>query len=744
MPSGDFYGSEKTSVMRAAGFLRVELHPASGGAATTLKEKVPVEALETVDAARMSLADLDAFIESELRDAASNDLMVSLHLKATMMKVSDPVLFGRVVSVYFRDAFERHEAALAAAGANPENGLGAVLEAVGKISDAALREQILADIDACYARPDRPRVAMVDSDRGITNFHVPSDVIIDASMPAMIREGGQMWNADGKLEDVKCLIPDRSYAGVYQACVEDCKKHGAFDVATMGSVANVGLMARKAEEYGSHDKTFRASEDGVVKTFFVSDEGARERVPVFEHEVKAGDLWRMCQTKEAAVRDWVRLAVTRARLSESPAVFWLDPARAHDAALTEKVRGYLASDHPEALAATLADGEKLVDIMPPVAAIEHAMSARARREGYRERHRQRAPRLPHRLVPDHRAGHVREDALHRAPARGRRAVRDRRRRLRAEARAAVRRGGPLALGLAGRVPGAGGVARRLGAQDAQPEDQDLGQGPHLGDGQAPGAEQSPRAAKVREIDNRASRFYVAMWWAEAVARSLPAFKPLAAALKANEAAIVAELVEECQGAPVDLGGYWLPDERKCVDAMRPSKTFNALIDEPVMMSALDIPGSKTVDSIYAAIDANLRVVRRKLGGKPLTLAEKIVYGHLDDAEGSPAPERGVSYLKLRPDRVAMQDATAQMAILQFISSGLPKTAVPTTIHCDHLIAAESGDVEDLCNAEEGKRRGVRLFVRRARDKYGMGYWKARRGDHPPDRCSRTTRSRVGS
>jgi len=288
--------------------------------------------------------------------------------------VSDPVLFGRVVSVYFRDAFERHEAALAAAGANPENGLGAVLEAVGKISDAALRAQILADIDACYARPDRPRVAMVDSDRGITNFHVPSDVIIDASMPAMIREGGQMWNADGALEDVKCLIPDRSYAGVYQACVDDCKKHGAFDVATMGSVANVGLMARKAEEYGSHDKTFRAPFDGVVKTFFYSPEGVKTEVPVFEHEIKAGDLWRMCQTKEAAVRDWVKLAVTRARLSESPAVFWLDPAREHDAALTEKVRGYLASDHPEALAATLADGEKLVDIMPPVAAIEHAMS----------------------------------------------------------------------------------------------------------------------------------------------------------------------------------------------------------------------------------------------------------------------------------------------------------------------------------------------------------------------------------
>ena len=721
MPSGDFYGSEKTSVMRAAGFLRVELHPASGGAATTLKEKVPVEALETVDAARMSLADLDAFIESELRDAASNDLMVSLHLKATMMKVSDPVLFGRVVSVYFRDAFERHEAALAAAGANPENGLGAVLEAVGKISDAALRAQILADIDACYARPDRPRVAMVDSDRGITNFHVPSDVIIDASMPAMIREGGQMWNADGALEDVKCLIPDRSYAGVYQACVDDCKKHGAFDVATMGSVANVGLMARKAEEYGSHDKTFRAPADGVVKTFFYSPEGVKTEVPVFEHEIKAGDLWRMCQTKEAAVRDWVKLAVTRARLSESPAVFWLDPAREHDAALTEKVRGYLASDHPEALAATLADGEKLVDIMPPVAAIEHAMSrARAGKDtvsvtgnvlrdyltdlfpiielGTSAKMLSIVPLLaggglfetgaggsaPKHVQQFAEEGHLRWDSL----------------------------GEYLALAVS---------LDDLALKTRNPKIKILAKGLTSATGKLLEQNKSP-SRKVGEIDNRASSFYIAMWWAEAVARSLPAFKPLASALKAGEAAIVAELVSECQGSPVDLGGYWLPDEKKCVEAMRPSKTFNALIDEPVMMSALDPPGSKTVDSIYAALDANLRIVRRKLGGKPLTLAEKIVYGHLDDAEGSPAPERGVSYLKLRPDRVAMQDATAQMAILQFISSGLPKTAVPTTIHCDHLIAAESGDVEDLLNARK-ENAEVYDFLSSCGDKFGMGYWK---------------------
>ena len=721
MPSGDFYGSEKTSVMRHAGYLRVELHPASGGDATVLKEKTPVEALETVDAARMSIADLDAFIERELAEAASNDLMVSLHLKATMMKVSDPVLFGRVVSVYFRDAFERHGAALADAGANPENGLGAVLEAVGKIDDVQKRERILVDIDACYARPDRPRVAMVDSDRGITNFHVPSDVIIDASMPAMIREGGQMWNADGKLEDVKCLIPDRSYAGVYQACVEDCKKHGAFDVATMGSVANVGLMARKAEEYGSHDKTFRASEDGVVKTFFVSDEGARERVPVFEHEVKAGDLWRMCQTKEAAVRDWVRLAVTRARLSESPAVFWLDPARARRGAGGE--------------------GARLPRVGPPRGARRDA--SRTARSWWTSRLPSRRSSTPCRARAPGKdsvsvTGNVLRDYLTDLfPI------------IELGTSAKMLSIVPLLAGGGLFETGAGGSAPKhvqqfaeeghlrwdslgeylalavslddLALKTRNPKIKILAKGLTSATGKLLEQNKSP-SRKVREIDNRASGFYVAMWWAEAVARSLPAFKPLAAALKANESAIVAELVEECQGAPVDLGGYWLPDERKCVDAMRPSKTFNALIDEPVMMSALDIPGSKTVDSIYAAIDANLRVVRRKLGGKPLTLAEKIVYGHLDDAEGSPAPERGVSYLKLRPDRVAMQDATAQMAILQFISSGLPKTAVPTTIHCDHLIAAESGDVEDLGNAKK-ENAEVYDFLSSCADKYGMGYWK---------------------
>lgn len=374
MPSGDFYGSEKTSVMQSSGSLRVELHPANGtDAPIVLKEGIAVEARETIDASSMSISDLDAFIEHELQLAATQGVLVSLHLKATMMKISDPVLFGRVVSVYFKRAFEKHASALARIGANPEHGLGAVLESVRGIPDVAEKQRILDDITACYSQNDRPRVAMVDSGKGVTNFHVPSDVIVDASMPAMIREGGRMWNSGNEPEDTKCLIPDRSYALIFQACIDDCKKHGQFDVATMGSVANVGLMARAAEEYGSHDKTFKATEDGAVKVFFIPEGGTKSSTPMFTHQVTAGDLWRMCQTKDAAVRDWVRLAVTRATLSQSPAVFWLDPKRAHDAELRTQVKRYLEMDHVSVLTETLLDGSKLIDIMSPTDAINHCM-----------------------------------------------------------------------------------------------------------------------------------------------------------------------------------------------------------------------------------------------------------------------------------------------------------------------------------------------------------------------------------
>jgi len=714
MRDGDFCSSEQTKVMPAAGSLRVEFHPVEGGAPRTLRERVPVEALETIDVAKMSMIHLDEFIEEELRSAAANDLMVSLHLKATMMKISDPILFGRVVSVYFRSAFEKHADALAAAGANPNNGLRAVLEAIKSLPNAA---EIEADIEACYDRADRPKIAMVDSDKGITNLHVPSDVIIDASMPAMIRDGGKMWSARGELEDVKCLIPDRSYSGIYAACVENCKKHGKFDVSTMGSVANVGLMAIKAEEYGSHDKTFRAPEQGSVRVY-LEPEGYDEADvkgepdgPIFEHAVHEGDIWRMCQTKDAAVKDWVKLAVTRARLSGAPATFWLNPERAHDAALIAKVNAYLA-DHD----LTGLD----ISIKTPVDAIEQAMTrARAGEDtisvtgnvlrdyltdlfpiielGTSAKMLSIVPLLaggglfetgaggsaPKHVQQFQEENHLRWDSL----------------------------GEYLALAVS---------LDDLALKTRNPKIKILAKGLTSATGKLLDHNKSP-GRKVGEIDNRAAHFYIAMWWAEAVSRSFPSFKQLAADLKAREAEVVAELVE-CQGSPVDVGGYWLPDVAKCSTAMRPSSTFNELIDAPVMMSALDPPGSKTVNEIYASLEENLRVVRRKLGNKPLTLAEKIVYGHLDDPEGSPAPERGVSYLKLRPDRVAMQDATAQMAILQFISSGLPKTAVPTTIHCDHLIAAETGDVEDLGNAKK-ENKEVYDFLSSCGDKFGMGYWK---------------------
>ena len=312
--------------------------------------------------------------------AAKDDVMVSLHLKATMMKVSDPVLFGTVVRTYFADAFEKHASALESVGANADNGLGAVLDAIKNLPDAD-RAEVEASIAATYASSNRPRVAMVDSDKGITNFHVPSDVIIDASMPAMIRDGGRMWNADGELEDVVCVIPDRSYAAVFAACVDDCKKRGKFDVSTMGSVSNVGLMARKAEEYGSHDKTFVIERDGVVKVFNGDDDDD----VVFEHAVSEGDLWRMCQTKDEPIRDWVKLAVNRARATGAPAVFWLDPNRAHDVALTSKVRLYLA-DHD------VADAD--VSIKSPVDAIDFSMT-RARGSRHHQRHGQRPEGLPH-------------------------------------------------------------------------------------------------------------------------------------------------------------------------------------------------------------------------------------------------------------------------------------------------------------------------------------------------------------
>jgi len=334
MDGGDFYGSEKSATLANAGSLKIELVK-NDGSVVVLKEKTAVKAGEIVDAAVMNRKALAAFVDAQIADAKRQGVLFSLHLKATMMKVSDPIMFGIVVDEFYKDVLSKHAASLKQIGFDANNGIGDLYARLPQLP-AAEQEAIKADIAAEYAK--RPAVAMVNSDKGITNLHVPSDVIVDASMPAMIRDSGKMWNAEGKLQDTKAVIPDRCYAGVYQAVIEDCKAHGAFDPSTMGSVPNVGLMAQKAEEYGSHDKTFQIAADGVVK---VTDDAGKV---VFEHAVEAGDIWRMCQTKDAPIQDWVKLAVSRARLSNTPALFWLDAKRAHDAQVIAKVETYL-KDH---------------------------------------------------------------------------------------------------------------------------------------------------------------------------------------------------------------------------------------------------------------------------------------------------------------------------------------------------------------------------------------------------------------
>ncbi|HMR76185.1 MAG TPA: NADP-dependent isocitrate dehydrogenase, partial [Polyangiaceae bacterium] len=334
MRGGDFFSNEKSTTIAKAGHVRIEL-VTDDGKTSVLKEKTPVLAGEIIDGTVMSVRELNAFFEKEIEDAKKQNVLFSLHLKATMMKVSDPIIFGHAVKVFFKDVFKKHGAALEAAGANVNDGFGSVLAAVATLPEAK-RAEVQADIEAAYAA--RPDLAMVDSDRGITNLHVPSDIIIDASMPAMIRASGQMWNKAGKQQDTKCVIPDNSYAGLYQETIAFCKKHGAFDPTTMGTVPNVGLMAQKAEEYGSHDKTFEVPAAGKVRV--VDDAGS----VLLEHKVEQGDIWRMCQVKDAPIQDWVKLAVTRARAMGAPAVFWLDPARAHDAEVIKKVETYL-KDH---------------------------------------------------------------------------------------------------------------------------------------------------------------------------------------------------------------------------------------------------------------------------------------------------------------------------------------------------------------------------------------------------------------
>jgi isocitrate dehydrogenase len=563
MSDGDFYGSERSAVVAAPGKLQITLHT-SEGETHVLREAVAVQAGEVVDAAVMNCRQLNAFYEQAMQEAGAQGVLLSLHLKATMMKVSDPILFGHAVDVYYRSVFEKHAATFKQLGVNTRNGLGDVYAKIAALPDDQ-RKAIEADLQAVYST--RPALAMVNSDKGITNLHVPSDVIVDASMPAMIRSSGCMWGPDGKLHDTLAMIPDRCYAGVYQAVIEDCIQHGAFDPVTMGNVSNVGLMAQKAEEYGSHDKTFEIPAAGTVR---VTDAAGKV---LLEHAVEAGDVWRMCQTKDLPIRDWVKLAVTRARLTGQPAVFWLDPARAHDATLIKKVETCLQEHDTagleiliqspvEATRYTVArvragqdtisvSGNVLRDYLTDLFPIlELGTSAKmlsivpllAGGGLFETGAGGSAPKLAQQLLEEN---HLRWDSL----------------------------GEFLALAVSledlGLKTGSHSIQVLARALDAA-------NGQYLNNNKAP-------SRRAGELDNRGSHYYLALYWAQALAaqeedRGLQAkFAPVARQLAEHETAIVGEL-NGAQGAPVDIGGYYRPDRAKASAVMRPSPTFNAVID----------------------------------------------------------------------------------------------------------------------------------------------------------------------
>jgi isocitrate dehydrogenase len=563
MNDGDFYGSEKSVTVAEAGSFKIEFVGADGKT-TVLKDKTPLKAGEVIDACVMSRRALRDFYEAQMQDAKQKGVMLSLHLKATMMKVSDPIMFGHAVTVFFKDVFEKHAATIKQLGVNVNNGFGDLLAKIASLPEAK-RAEIEADIKACYEA--RPELAMVNSDKGITNLHVPSDVIVDASMPAMIRESGKMWGADGKLHDTKAMIPDRCYARIYQVVIDDCKKHGAFDPKTMGSVPNVGLMAQQAEEYGSHNKTFEAPGDGTVRAV---DESGKT---LLEQGVEQGDIFRMCQAKDAPIRDWVKLAVSRARLSNTPAVFWLDKNRAHDAQIIRKVERYL-KEHDT--------GGLDIRIMTPEDAIQFSLDRiRAGKDtisvtgnvlrdyltdlfpilelGTSAKMLSIVPLMaggglfetgaggsaPKHVQQFQEEGYLRWDSL----------------------------GEFLALGVS---------LEHLAQTFKNPKAQVLADTLDQANGKILENNKSP-SRKVGEIDNRGSHFYLALYWAEALAaqtrdKDIQArFAPLAKMLKDNEAKINAELIA-AQGKPVDMGGYYLPDFEKTSKAMRPSETFNTALN----------------------------------------------------------------------------------------------------------------------------------------------------------------------
>lgn len=562
MTQGDFRSNEKSMTVAEATEARIEF-VGQDGKTTVLKPKVPLQAGEVVDATFMSARALREFIEAQIEDAKRQGVLFSVHLKATMMKVSDPKIFGHVVSVYFKDVFEKHKDTFKKLGVDPDNGLGDLYEKIKALPDDQ-RKAIEADIQAVYQK--RPPLAMVNSDKGITNLHVPSDVIIDASMPPVIRDSGKMWGPDGKPADTKCVIPDGSYAPIYEEMIRFCKQHGAFDPRTMGSVPNVGLMAQAAEEYGSHDKTFKAPGNGTIRVVDASGK------TLLEHRVEEGDIWRMCQVKDAAIQDWVKLAINRAKATGAPAIFWLDKTRAHDAELIKKVERYLKNHDTTGLD---------IRIMAPAEAMRFSLQRMKEGKdtisvtgnvlrdyltdlfpileiGTSAKMLSIVPLLnggglfetgaggsaPKHVQQFQEEGYLRWDSL-----------------------------GEF-LALAASLEHLAKVANNKTAKILA-DTLDKANAKFLESNKSP-------ARKVGEIDNRGSHFYLAMYWAQALAQQTedPAlaakFAKVAKQFEENEAKINAELLA-AQGKPVDLGGYYHPDDEKASKAMRPSPTLNAIV-----------------------------------------------------------------------------------------------------------------------------------------------------------------------
>ncbi len=562
MNNGDFYGTEKAALIDAAGSVKIELI-GKDGSSTVLKAKTAVQAGEIIDSSVMSTKALRSFVAAEIEDAKKQGILFSVHLKATMMKVSDPIMFGQFVAEYYKDALAKHAEVLKQIGFDLNNGIGDLYARIKALPEEKQKE-IEADIQAVYAQ--RPQLAMVNSDKGITNLHVPSDVIVDASMPAMIRDSGKMWGADGKLHDTKAVIPDRCYAGVYQAVIEDCKQHGAFDPTTMGSVPNVGLMAQKAEEYGSHDKTFQIPADGVVR---VTDESGKV---LMEQDVEVGDIWRMCQVKDAPIQDWVKLAVSRARATGAPAVFWLDPVRAHDAQVIAKVEKYLKDHDTSGLD---------IRIMSPVEATRFSLTRI--REGkdtisvtgnvLRDYLTDLFPIMELgtsakmlSIVPLMSGGGLFETgAGGSAPKHVQQFLEE----------------GYLRWDSLGEFLALAASLEHLGTAYSNPKAVVLAKTLDEATGKILDNNKSP-ARKVGEIDNRGSHFYLALYWAQALAAQTEdkelqtQFSGLAKTLTENEAKIVGELAA-AQGKPVDIAGYYHSNIELTSKAMRPSETLNAAL-----------------------------------------------------------------------------------------------------------------------------------------------------------------------